>query len=135
MLRACRCGGRISNGVCDACGPIRDTRPSSNERGYDNEWRKAADAWLRRHPLCVCCVAMGKINGERGRTGLRVDHIVPQRMAPELFWVRSNWQSLCLDCDLTHKQPIEKSCERPEQILERWAALLARLATSCSLPA
>src|SRR5688500_371544 len=102
---ACPCGGRKTNGRCDRCGPRKDTRHSSKDRGYNQAWDNAKEAYLRRHPLCVCCLAQGKLTAARGRAGLRVDHIAPRSLAPELFWEESNWQTLCLTCDMTHKQP------------------------------
>lgn len=121
--RSCQCGGRIVGGKCYRCRPA-DDRPNSNTRGYDRRWRGYAARWLEKHPNCVCCEAMGKVNGERGRTGLRCDHIVPAKMAPELFWKPSNHQTICLKCDMTYKQPIERTSATAEQVRERWNDVL-----------
>lgn len=68
-------------------------RPSAAKRGYGRRWRRARKMYLAHHPLCVACAA-------RGRTTLAtvVDHIVPARHRPELFWDAANWQAMCHRC-------------------------------------
>ena len=56
-----------------------------------------------------------------------VDHIVPAAIAPELFWERSNWQTLCHDCDQRFKKPIERRCREPNEVVEAWNALLEKM--------
>jgi 5-methylcytosine-specific restriction protein A len=131
--RCCPCGGLKRNGVCDRCGKPKDYRPNSNERGYTSQWDKAKEHHLREYPLCVCCLAQGIVTGSRGRAGNRVDHIVPADMAPELFWEPSNYQTLCLDCDLRYKQPIEKRARTGEQVRVEWEAKLDELRKQCTL--
>lgn len=121
---ACHCGGKRTNGVCNRCGPAKQDRRNSNARGYDHDWREAAKRYLSEHPTCVCCDAQGRVTIERGRAGVRVDHIVPKRIAPERFEDESNWQTLCLTCDLAYKQPIEKRSRTAEQIIRQWEELL-----------
>lgn len=128
--RCCPCGGLVRDGKCNRCGPKKDQRQSSSKRGYTSQWDDAKDHYLQENPLCVCCLAQGRVEGKRGRTGLRVDHIVPQRIAPELFWEPSNWQTLCLTCDLTHKQPIEKRCCTAEQVRAAWATKMKELSSN-----
>ncbi len=55
-------------------------RPSAAKRGYDRRWRKAREAYLVRHPLCVRCKAAGRIAAAG-----EVDHIVPHRGEGKLF--------------------------------------------------
>jgi 5-methylcytosine-specific restriction protein A len=57
---------------------------------------------LRDHPLCVHClegvVLPGELKGLKGRVtpATVVDHIIPHRGDPVLFWDRKgNWQGLC----------------------------------------
>lgn len=123
----CPCGGRRTNGVCSRCGPKRDERKSAAERGYDADWEAFKESYLRDHPLCVCCEAQGIVNGQRGRAGLRVDHIVPLRLAPERRLDPENVQTLCLDCDLRHKRPLEKRCRTAEQVVQGWAEVMERM--------
>ena len=60
------------------------------QRGYGAAWRRAREAFLRDHPLCVMCLAEGKLT-----PATVVDHIKPHRGDPTLFWDTTNWQSLC----------------------------------------
>lgn len=125
MFRACPCGGRIENKVCDRCGPKnKDRRKTASERGYDSEWRRFSLNYRRKYPLCVCCLAQGIVNGERGRTGTRVDHIVPLSMAPELKYAPSNLNTICESCDSTYKRPIEDKWSTADEIRREWIDLL-----------
>lgn len=66
-------------------------RGTSAERGYDHKWRKARLGYLRKHPLCVHCQAEGRVTAANV-----VDHIIPHKGDPVLFWLSAtNWQSLC----------------------------------------
>jgi 5-methylcytosine-specific restriction protein A len=69
---------------------LKDFRPSSCERGYGSRWQRASKQYLICNPLCVECE-------KRGETKLAtcVDHIKPHRGNMKLFWLVSNWQSLC----------------------------------------
>ena len=49
--------------------------------------------FLQSHPLCAVCMKQGRYT----KTTV-VDHIIPHRGDPKLFWDRSNWQSLCKPC-------------------------------------
>jgi 5-methylcytosine-specific restriction enzyme A len=51
-------------------------------------WRKARLAFLAINPLCVEC----------GRVATVVDHRVPHRGDPAVFWNRGRWQSMCASC-------------------------------------
>lgn len=68
-------------------------RGTAAQRGYDGQWRKARLGFLRKHPLCVYCLKVDKIEA-----ATVVDHIEPHKGDKELFWRRSNWQSLCKVC-------------------------------------
>lgn len=68
-------------------------RGSSYERGYTRAWAKAREGFLARHPLCVHCLASGKVT-----PATRVDHIVAHKGDSRLFWDKSNWQPLCESC-------------------------------------
>ena len=59
-------------------------------RGYGRQWRKAREAYLEAHPLCVECEKEG-----RYVKATVVDHIIPHRGNQLLFWDAGNWQSLC----------------------------------------
>ena len=68
-------------------------RGSASKRGYDYKWQKARKQFLNEYPLCVNCL-------KEGLTVIAdvVDHIKPHKGDKELFWNRSNWQSLCKSC-------------------------------------
>lgn len=63
-------------------------RPNSNARGYNSKWKTARKFYLIKHPICVVC----------GRPATEVDHIIPHKGDPKLFWDSTNWQSLCHEC-------------------------------------
>ena len=71
-------------------------RGSSTKRGYDARWQKARAAHLAAHPLCVHCQAQGRVSA-----AILVDHVVPHHGDRFLFWLLSNWQSLCAACHAT----------------------------------
>jgi 5-methylcytosine-specific restriction enzyme A len=49
-----------------------DRRGSARDRGYDNDWRRLRDRYLRTHPLCARCDAAGKTTPAEV-----VHHVVP----------------------------------------------------------
>ncbi|WP_257018544.1 MULTISPECIES: HNH endonuclease [unclassified Paenibacillus] len=68
-------------------------RGTSTQRGYNGQWRKAREGYLRKHPICVECEAEGQ-----GTTATVVDHIIPHKGDDTLFWDSNNWQALCKRC-------------------------------------
>ncbi len=82
------------NKYCDEHKPLHtDEVRSASSRGYNRQWQKASKAFLQAHPLCEICKAKGRYT-----KATVVDHIIPHRGNRELFWDRSNWQSLCKSC-------------------------------------
>ena len=65
-------------------------RGGADARGYNAEWRKARNLFLKQHPLCDHCQAEGRIT-----PATVVDHVLPHRGDKRLFWDRANWQPLC----------------------------------------
>lgn len=64
------------------------------ERGYGGRWQRARLAYLAKHPLCVACRALGRVEA-----ATVVDHIEPHRGDMVKFWdSASNWQPLCDSC-------------------------------------
>lgn len=86
----------------------RSEKTSSAQRGYGYRWQKAREGWLRRHPLCEYCKRQGKVT-----LATIMDHIKPHRGDLELFWDRTNWQSLCKDCHDSIKAAEERSGRTP----------------------
>ena len=68
-------------------------RKGTKEKGYNREWQKARARYLWAHPLCVKCLAQG-----RYVNATVIDHILPHRGDPVLFWDENNWQALCKSC-------------------------------------
>jgi 5-methylcytosine-specific restriction enzyme A len=69
-----------------------DNAPLGALRGYDRRWDKARAAFLREpdNQFCRKCRDQGRLT-----VATVVDHIVPNRSDPALFWDRSNWQPIC----------------------------------------
>jgi len=70
-----------------------DPRPSAHHRCYTRAWEKASRAYRRAHPLCAECARQGI-----STAAALVDHIIPHKGDPVLFWDQDNWQSLCINC-------------------------------------
>lgn len=68
-------------------------RASASKRGYNSKWRRLSKAYLRKHPMCVKCMAKG-----RYIPATVVDHIQPHRGDEKLMWNQDNWQALCKPC-------------------------------------
>jgi 5-methylcytosine-specific restriction endonuclease McrA len=81
-----------------------ERRPTARERGYDSKWDKARAEFLAEHPHCRVC----------GEPATVVDHIVPHRGDPKLFWDRKNWQSLCAHHHNGAKQSQERRSPRKD---------------------
>ena len=60
--------------------------------GYDRSWRKLRAWFLRRHPLCLCCQAQGRVE-----PATEVDHIAPLRWGGARL-DETNLQALCKRC-------------------------------------
>ena len=72
---------------------IDQRRGSAARRGYDARWRAERNRYLTIHPLCAECERVGRLTA-----ATVVDHIVPHKGDPNLFWNESNWQALCRRC-------------------------------------
>jgi 5-methylcytosine-specific restriction protein A len=90
---ACHCGGKRTNGVCDKCGPKKratDTRQHAAARGYDYQWQRFRDNYLRFNPLCVDCRAIGVVTAARD-----IHHIQKLSSHPDLKYDDGNLMPLC----------------------------------------
>lgn len=85
----CKCGRvRQANTRC-VCQPARvDTRASATKRGYDEEWKQAAKAFLAQHPRCQC-----------GKPATCVAHRISIKLRPDLRMNRANWRPSCRGCN------------------------------------
>ena len=70
----------------------RDTRTKdATQRGYDHHWRKARNAHLAEHPLCIYCLAENRYTA-----ATEVHHSKPVAEYPELRLVaEDNYESVC----------------------------------------
>lgn len=70
----------------------RADKRTSAQRGYGSRWQRARAAFLRRPENVCCCYCEAE-----GRTTLAtvVDHRIPHRGDPALFWDEGNWQAMC----------------------------------------
>lgn len=59
---------RLSEGAyCDEHKPLHPDRLSAAKRGYSSKWQRVSKAYLRKHQLCVKCMAEGKYVTGNGR--------------------------------------------------------------------
>lgn len=105
--RICGCGYRIASGERCPCERKRKAeadqrREGARARGYSSKWDLERAAFLKTHPKCARCPASATV----------VDHKVPHRGDPKLFWDRSNWQPLCRACHDRWKQSMERRAAR-----------------------
>ena len=85
--------------------PTEESR-SSSALGYGKRWQKARKLFLEAHPLCVKCLQEGIY-----MKATDVDHIIPHRGDPDLFWDQTNWQPLCHS---HHSRKTRNEDETPE---------------------
>ena len=77
-----------------APGARLESRESAAKRGYGRRWRNLRAAYLKSHPLCVHCAALGDVEAST-----QVDHVVPRRKGGTD--ADDNLQALC---DTHHSQ-------------------------------
>ena len=97
--RGCRVAGcpgyAVERGYCEAHRERAEafTGAAYPAYGYNTSntnktFRRLRAGYLARHPLCALC----------GDAGGVLDHVIPHRGNPDLFWRWSNWQNLCVRC-------------------------------------
>lgn len=105
----CGCGRKVAAGARCDCQVKRDRdrksrhdarRPSARARGYNSDWDKARADFLQSYPRCAYegCRSLATI----------VDHVIPHRGDPALFWDSRNWQPLCGYHHSVSKQAAER---------------------------
>ena len=70
-------------------------RQASIPEYHTSRWTRESRLWREAHPLCEECKRKGIVKAAEV-----VDHIIPVAVCAD-FWDRSNWQSLCRDCNNT----------------------------------
>lgn len=78
---------------------------------YGKRWHATAKRHLARNPLCVTCLAAGRL-----AAATVVDHIRPHRGDRALFWDPRNRQSLCKHCHNSTKQKLEAAARKAQQL-------------------
>jgi 5-methylcytosine-specific restriction protein A len=111
------CQTLVLRGRCEAHKGLganyEQERPNAYARGYDRQWQRAREGFLRQHPLCECEDCQG---GKLRVTPANVvDHIVPHKGDKGLFWDESNWQAMGKSCHDRKTRADEK--ERTQQRL------------------
>ena len=72
----------------------KDYRESSHQRGYDKQWKRLRDAFIKSNPLCLHCEQRGVTTAAR-----EVDHVIPFDGVNDPKRLYSgNLQSLCRRC-------------------------------------
>jgi 5-methylcytosine-specific restriction protein A len=69
------------------------SRDKTYQHMYNYRWNKYSAARLRSHPLCAECLKRGKTT-----RATVTDHVVPHKGRVEIFWDKTNHQSLCETC-------------------------------------
>ena len=95
--------GYNPNAAKDYAKQLDQRRGTASERGYNSVWRSFRNRFLKEHPLCAYCMREDRVT-----TATVVDHIVPHRGDPALFWQQGNHQSLCQSCHSKVKQREEQ---------------------------
>jgi len=72
---------------------VEEVRLNFRQRGYTTQWDKMRLHYLRKHPLCVHCQALGRV-----AVATDLDHIIPHKGDMAKFWDKDNLQGLCHSC-------------------------------------
>lgn len=112
-------GGRCTalvrgGGKCPACSKAKEQeRGNFRQRHgglYDTNWTNYSVSFRREFPLCgmrpdgVPPVMSRCFDEKRITPAKQTDHVIPVWQRPDLFWERSNHQSLCWPCGTAKSQ-------------------------------
>lgn len=102
-------------------------RGTARQRGYDRRWERFRASFLTAHPICTYCLnSTGRIT-----PATVVDHIIPHRGDPDLFWPdgepTDHFASCCKPCHDGPKAKAEAIADRTgrdvRSILSAWGML------------
>jgi 5-methylcytosine-specific restriction enzyme A len=79
------------------------SRGNSGQQGYTARWNRLAVAYKREHPLCIGCLAVGRVTQVQC-----VDHVLPHKLDYGRMWDINNLQPLCHWHHNTVKQRLEQ---------------------------
>jgi 5-methylcytosine-specific restriction endonuclease McrA len=88
-------------------------RDSTDDRGYDSDWRKFRKA-VMQHVLYTFCWLSLIENGKMVTKNLQLHHIKPIKDFPELRMVRSNVVPLCREKHLSLEQSLKRGGVQPD---------------------
>jgi len=90
------CPELVEAGRCQAHQRTKEARRgNSAERGYDSDWKRFREWFVRRHPLCAdCCI----------KKTTDVHHVKKLAEFPELRLAESNCMGLCHECHAVRTQ-------------------------------
>lgn len=92
-----RCPELVDSGYCANHAELDKRadrwRGSAASRGYDANWRRFRIAYLRKHPLCVDCLAQ-----QRVMAATEPHHVQKVRDRPDLMYDERNLMPLCKPC-------------------------------------
>jgi 5-methylcytosine-specific restriction enzyme A len=98
--------------------PAQQGRRYQDSRYNGRTWRAARTAFLKSNPLCEVCNRAAEV----------VDHSVPVRIDPSLFYEPQNWQSLCHSCHNRKSATLDKAITAvPTSLLSYKAYVQAEL--------
>lgn len=90
------CSALVARGYCPAHQRTRraeERRTYAPSTRYGRRWARLRASVLAASPWCVVCQQAGQLE-----PATDVDHIVPHRGDPDVFWDRQNLQPLCHAC-------------------------------------
>jgi len=107
----------------------RDKRERGNarQRGYSSRWDKFRAAFLAANPVCIYCLnSTGRVT-----PATVVDHIIPHKGDPDLFWPdgdpQDHFAPCCKACHDGPKAKAESVAERQGRdvrtIMKQWGLL------------
>jgi len=110
LQHGCTC--LVSTPYCEEHAPLHakreDRRVRADLRGYDNDWRRLRDRYIRAHPLCVMCEAEGRVT-----IAEVVHHIKPIDKSGARMDV-NNLMSTCRNChEKLHGRKREENTWQP----------------------
>jgi hypothetical protein len=81
---------------------------------YGRRWRKAREVFLAKNPFCADPFG---IHGKSLVPATQVDHKIPHRGNPEIFWDVNNWQPLCAVCHSRKTMMHDAVVPKPQAIV------------------
>lgn len=93
------CSELVATGRCPQhAATVDGQRGTAADRGYDTRWQRERKRFIaEKFAAGVVCCECG-CGFYLPNTQVEVDHRIPHRGDPQLFWDRANWQLLTKRC-------------------------------------